>query len=472
MIRVRCAMMNLFSTTPLGILLATLLSGSLFSGCDFGGTTTEAGNPGLVVGFRQNGQPVPFAGTARFYAQGSNPDFYTPTPQDGTPSGPIIAPTISFGDIRDNTLGFEFPRAGASSHIRTIDGDFLAQAADYRASLPMLPIELEEDRYYPGATPGRIGLDPKRPFNIAFSWNDTLTAFVQGIAIDSAGEKYRGADGAILDTLWVDLKPPGSYAGTVDTAGLHDAPLVVFTPGSPFAARVHGNRFLLPSLPKAMIPVRLVTRSGSVFAFPGLFDATRLESATWNDTLPMLVPGSRIDSLVLPAPIPVLDAPAATPAGPHKFTDSVSIILTAPANSTIFYTLDGSEPKLHSQRYTRPIVLLASGTLKAVAYRKGSNHSIVSLNSYELVPAAPKAEPASQAFRDSLTVSLTTSARNGVILYTMDGSTPLRGSPTYAGPIMIKATTVLKAVTSVPGMSLSEVAEERYILIPDTLAQD
>lgn len=447
--------------------LAALLPAALLGGCMEGGTSTEAGNPSLMIGFRKGGQEVVFSGTAHVYASDSNPGFHRPAPLDGGKSAGGDGPTISFGD--DPTNAFLL---GGGRRVHQIPGNLVADAAGFRVSLPVLPSVAGDEQFEPILKEGTRGLDPKRPFNIVFHTEDSLVGYVQGLSVDSSRGWYNDAAGARVGTLWVDLAVEGSFTGVIDTAGLPDPPMAIFAPGAPFAARIHGNRFLLKGIPRALMPIRMVTAGGSIFAFrTPLLDGTK-ESSQYGTSLGTLVPDRRVDSVILPEPVRVLETPAAQPPGPHTFTDSVTLVLSAQAGADIFYSLDGTTPGIYSQAYTKPITLRASATLKAVAYRKGFNHSAVAAHTYLLVPVAPKADPASLAFRDSIRVALSTAAKGGAIHYTIDGSNPSGNSPIYTDPLMFRATTVLKAVTAVPGLGLSQVAEERYLLIPDTLSQE
>ncbi|MCK7556998.1 chitobiase/beta-hexosaminidase C-terminal domain-containing protein [Chitinophaga sedimenti] len=62
------------------------------------------------------------------------------------------------------------------------------------------------------------------------------------------------------------------------------------------------------------------------------------------------------------------------------------VILTAPeAGSTIYYTLDGSQPTNASKKYSAPIAVTQSCTLKTVAYKNGQ-YSQVTENEFHRIP--------------------------------------------------------------------------------------
>ena len=81
-----------------------------------------------------------------------------------------------------------------------------------------------------------------------------------------------------------------------------------------------------------------------------------------------------------PQGIPTLAAPAISPDG-RNFIDSVTVTLAAqPAEASIYYTLDGSDPGgSGTLLYTGPLVLTQATTLKAVASLSGYNDSAVAM---------------------------------------------------------------------------------------------
>lgn len=448
----------------LAAVLIGLFPTSFLGGCA-GGTSSTAENPGLVIGFRMDGQPVDFGGHVAVYASGKNPGFYGLPPTDL--SDPRVV--IEMGTGWNNSSKFL-----RSQRFQKVGRDFLIEVADTRISLPLLPPTMEGDRLPIMAVQGQRGLGLDRPFSLVFN-GDSVVGFLDGLRGENLVEgkgHFRDASGAVVETLWVDLAKQVSVSGVLDTAGVKSAPLVLFTPGLPFAVRVHGDRFHLDRFPMAKMALRVLTASGEIYGLADSVDLTKAGNPGFGDTLATLKPGSRVDSVPLPPSYPTVAAPKASPEGPHSFTDSVRVTLSAESGAIIHYTTDGSLPGLHSPKYSAPLVLRSTVNLQSVAFKEGSYRSPVAVNTYLLVPLPPKATPTSKAFRDSLVITLETSARNGSVLYTTDGSAPNSSSSRYTAPIMVKETTVLKAVTSVPGMLLSATIEERYILVTDSLSAE
>lgn len=79
-------------------------------------------------------------------------------------------------------------------------------------------------------------------------------------------------------------------------------------------------------------------------------------------------------------PVTVTSTPAAPSASPASgiYRNNVTVTLTGPANSTIYYTTDGSTPTVNSTRYTVPLVLNKSTTLRFMAVVNGASSAISS----------------------------------------------------------------------------------------------
>ena len=85
-------------------------------------------------------------------------------------------------------------------------------------------------------------------------------------------------------------------------------------------------------------------------------------------------------------PAAVTSTPAAPSASPASgiYLKNVTVTLTGPANSTIYYTTNGSTPTVNSTKYTAPLVLSKSTVLKFIAVVNGAS-SAVSSASYTIM---------------------------------------------------------------------------------------
>jgi hypothetical protein len=407
------------------------------SGC-LGGTSTGADNPELVLQVRQEGKPIAFTGYVQFFAENSNPEFFALPPEDGAENPDI---TIQYDDCAT------FTRKGENSI--SISARCVERLMNEHAYLP-LPKS--------SAAAGRGAQVPD--FNIVLTGMDSTTGLLTGIHVDTVSGDFRDRDGN-PDTLTVSISRGQTYTGAIDTATDAGPALGLFVPGTAFFAAVHGDSFTFADIPEGRLPLRWVSTDGHVYAMP---DSLGME---W--TRP-LQPGERIDSIRIPASVPTLAPPEADPPGRYAFSDSVAVTLKAEPGAVIYYTLDGSDPVPSSARYAHPIVLRGNATLMAVAYLKGSNHSPVAINNYDLVPPPPAAVPAGKAFRDSIAVSLTAKSKGAAIHYTLDGSAPSAASPKYLRPLVIRATTTVKALVLLPGLGESRILDETYTLETDSTA--
>ncbi|RKN82024.1 chitobiase/beta-hexosaminidase C-terminal domain-containing protein [Paenibacillus ginsengarvi] len=162
--------------------------------------------------------------------------------------------------------------------------------------------------------------------------------------------------------------------------------------------------------------------------------------------------------------------PEATPAG-ATFNENVAVTLSAAEPSAIiYYTLDGSEPSVYSTRYTAPITLTATTTIKAIAVAEDREDSPVMSGTWTkrfafvgggggafISPPAIEASIGSGknavGVKEPLQVAknsiLKLKAPAGqVIYYTTDGSTPTKNSKVYKeGDIVITGNMTIKAIT-------------------------
>ncbi|QHN08000.1 chitobiase/beta-hexosaminidase C-terminal domain-containing protein [Methanothermobacter sp. THM-2] len=80
------------------------------------------------------------------------------------------------------------------------------------------------------------------------------------------------------------------------------------------------------------------------------------------------------------APVSVTSTPAAPAASPAPgvYLKNVTVTLTGPAGSVIYYTINGSNPTVNSTRYTAPILLTKSATIKFIAVVNGASSAVSS----------------------------------------------------------------------------------------------
>lgn len=151
------------------------------------------------------------------------------------------------------------------------------------------------------------------------------------------------------------------------------------------------------------------------------------------------------------------------PGGTYGTAQSVTMTCST-AGSSIFYTTDGSTPTTSSTKYTGPITVGASTTLKALATASGLTPSIVESEDYFIVNqvAVPVISPQGGLFNTAQSVTITTTTPGATIRYTLDGSTPTGTSTAYNGPVLISSSATIKAVGFKSGSANSPVASANF----------
>ena len=169
---------------------------------------------------------------------------------------------------------------------------------------------------------------------------------------------------------------------------------------------------------------------------------------------------------------PAETAPTFSPAGGGTYTSDPKVILSSGNGSTIYYTMDGSQPKTSSSYVmsggtitVTNIGIPAIVTVNAMAEATECAPSSVSSAEYTLAyPAAtPSFNPVSGT--NSIDVSLSCATPDATIYYTTNGSTHARK---YTGsPISVVGNGTVETIdayATAAGYSNSSVASETYTI--------
>ncbi|HZH17924.1 MAG TPA: chitobiase/beta-hexosaminidase C-terminal domain-containing protein [Archangium sp.] len=168
----------------------------------------------------------------------------------------------------------------------------------------------------------------------------------------------------------------------------------------------------------------------------------------------------------------------ATPtAGTYDEAQSVTLACTDGTGTgcaATHYTTDGSEPTTSSPRYTAPLSIATSTTLKFFSVDMVGNAEAVHTETYVIDTVAPTttATPAGGLYNAAQSVVLACADGTGsgcaATHYTLDGSEPSTGSLRYTAAISIAANTTLKFLSVDTAGNAEAVRTETYVI--DTVA--
>jgi alpha-L-arabinofuranosidase len=141
---------------------------------------------------------------------------------------------------------------------------------------------------------------------------------------------------------------------------------------------------------------------------------------------------------------------AATPtlsvaSGSYTTAPAVSM-KTATAGATIFYTTNGSTPTASSTKYTGPITVSTSQTVRVIAAKTSFTPSDVVAATYKIVAAAPVFSVKGGKYTAVQTVTLSSATSGATIYYTTNGATPTTSSTKYSGAIKVSSSATVKAI--------------------------
>lgn len=164
-------------------------------------------------------------------------------------------------------------------------------------------------------------------------------------------------------------------------------------------------------------------------------------------------------SYELQVPAPVLSPATGTYSAPALVT------IAGVPGATVRYATTGREPGPDDALYTTALSLTATSTVRARAYLAGWTPSVASAASYWMpgppLPS-PTLWPAGGVHAAPLMVTVATAVPDGLIRYTVDGSLPTVSSPVYREPLLVGATTTVRARVFRAGATPSAVVAATY----------
>ncbi len=152
----------------------------------------------------------------------------------------------------------------------------------------------------------------------------------------------------------------------------------------------------------------------------------------------------------------------------QAFNGTLSVTLTdATPGAAIYYTTDGTTPTTSSTLYTGPVAVSTTETINAIAVASGFLQSAQTTASYTNVtqtPAVTFSLPTG-SYATAQTVTLSDTAPNSVIYYTLDGSIPTTSSTVYTAPLAVSKTETVTAIAIAPGLTASPSIASTYTII-------
>ena len=167
--------------------------------------------------------------------------------------------------------------------------------------------------------------------------------------------------------------------------------------------------------------------------------------------------------------------PTAKPIASTFKTSLACTLATTTAGAAIRYTLDGTHPltSATATAYSGPFTLKSTATVTAVATKAEliTSDTLVKVYTLESIiskAATPSATPLGGDFTGEIRVALMSANDSATLYYTLDGTSPdtSKTRKQYSEPIILRQSTLLKAVATRNGMLNSDIMSEKYSLIP------
>ena len=180
--------------------------------------------------------------------------------------------------------------------------------------------------------------------------------------------------------------------------------------------------------------------------------------------------------VIVVLPPPKVLTPVFNPLG-GSYSSSQNVALScSTVGAMIRYSLDGSDPGSSSAAYSTPIRVNSNTTIKARAFLSGMTDSDTATATYTIKTGAqeptntttkvatPAFTPVGGTYSSSQNVELSCATSEATIRFTVDGSEPSSYSAIYSTPIVVRATTTVKAKGFAAGMNDSDTATATYTI--------
>ena len=153
---------------------------------------------------------------------------------------------------------------------------------------------------------------------------------------------------------------------------------------------------------------------------------------------------------------------------PGEYTDPISVVLQAPEETRVHYTLDGTEPSSSSPAFSGSLAIDDDTVIRYFTVGPDGSRSSVQEAFYRIRLKEPAegelrtvADPPAGMYTKRVRVTLTTK-KGATIYYTIDGSDPSTRSDIYKSPLTLTVDTQLKFFAVDTDGSREQVREELY----------
>ncbi len=159
-------------------------------------------------------------------------------------------------------------------------------------------------------------------------------------------------------------------------------------------------------------------------------------------------------------------APTASLASDSYVGEQSVTLESATTGASIYYTLDGTDPKTSLTRieYTGEFSIDQSLTLRAIAEKTGWLSSAESSETYVLYVASPTFSVAEGTYASAQSVEISSTTADATMYYTTNGDTPTVSSTLYTGAVDVDQSMTLKAIAVKKGLQNSEIARVDYVI--------
>jgi Legume lectin domain/Chitobiase/beta-hexosaminidase C-terminal domain/Fn3 associated len=159
---------------------------------------------------------------------------------------------------------------------------------------------------------------------------------------------------------------------------------------------------------------------------------------------------------------PTVATPMISPVTGTYSSQQTVTITDATSNSSIFYTIDGSQPTTSSTLYAAAFSVSSTTTVKAIATAPNFTPSATATSLITINPQSPTStpliSPVTGTYTGSQTVTITDATSNSSIFYTIDGSQPTTSSTPFTAAFTVTSTTTVKAIATASNFTPSATA--------------